>query len=1012
MSPREFIDRWSESKLGERQAAQSHFLDLCRLLDVESPAEADTSGETYAFEKGAQKTTGRSGYADVWKQGAFAWEYKGPGRDLDAAYAQLQQYAPALGNPPLLVVSDTRRIVVRTNWTNTVSEAHAFELADLADPEARQKLRWLFTDPDRYRPTVTREAVTQEVAGSFADLADELRQAKHAPLVVAHFINQLVFCMFAEDADLLKDKMFTRVLETALAGSDSFEELASDMFSKMHAGGRLGLEKVAHFNGGLFADGNAKALPLSDDQVGRCLAAAKLDWSQIDPSILGTLFVRGLDPDKREELGAEYTSRETIMTIIQPVLSAPILAEWADIRTQIEALIDPAAKALSAELEAASQFPELAEEIRGVRSRLSGGPQLLLFDELPKLRKHRQLDQVRGGLRNADRIYRQAWEDGERLYKAFLERLRALRVLDPACGSGNFLYLALDELKTLEWRIMVEGEALGFERAFPSIGPEAVLGIELNPYAAELARVSVWIGEIQWMLRNGFDLNRSPVLKPLETIENRNALINEDGTAAMWPDADIIVGNPPYMGAKLMNRRLGREMTAQIRRVYAGRLPAFTDLVCFWFENARQMIEEGRARRAGLVATNSLRKNTNLNVMHRILETTRIFAAWPEQRWDIDGAAVDVSLVCFGEHPDEASYLDGEPVSTVHADLTAGLNLTLARSLPQNAGVAMLGIQKSGPFDIAGSLAREWMGQPANPNGMSNAIVLKPYWNGDDVTARPRDVWLIDLPPGLTEASAAQFEAPFHHIASTPDEDGKTIDELRAASGSSSDTYPWWEPWRSRPEMRRKIESLSRYIVTPETAQYRVFSWLSYPTLPDKNLIVIAREDDLMFGLLQSRFHELWSLRKGSDLQDRPRYTHTSTFATFPFPTGMTPDLPVEISQSAPAADAISEAARELDRLRTAWLWPEGSWSEACESVEGLPTRRVPVDDAAGALLKRRTITALYNDPPEWLRLAHQALNTAVAAAYGVSPEIQDDDLLEMLLTMNLARSSQSGSQA
>ena len=1008
MNPRDFITKWSESTLGERQAAQSHFLDLCQLLEVEGPADADTSGETYAFEKGAQKTTGRSGYADVWKQGAFAWEYKGPGRDLDAAYAQLQQYAPALGNPPLLVVSDTRKIVVRTNWTNTVSEVHTFELADIAIPETLQKLRWLFVEPERFRPTVTREAVTQDVAGSFAELADELRRNGHEPLVVAHFINQMVFCMFAEDANLLKDKMFTRVLETALSGADSFEDLASDLFSKMHAGGRLGLEKVPHFNGGLFADRDARALPLSNDQVRRCLAAAKLDWSQIDPSILGTLFVRGLDPSKREELGAEYTSRETIMTIIRPVLSEPVLADWATTKSEIEALIDPAAKALSAELEAASQYPEMAEEIREVRSNLTGGPQLFLFDELPKLRKHRQLDQVRRGLRSADRAYRQALKEGEATYKTFLERLRALRVLDPACGSGNFLYLALDELKTLEWQIMVEGEALGFERAFPSIGPEAVLGIELNPYAAELARVSVWIGEIQWMLRNGFDLNRAPVLKPLDTIQNKNALVDAHGNPAVWPDADVIVGNPPYMGAKLMKRRLGPEETSRIRSVYAGRLPAFTDLVCFWFENARLMIEEGRAARAGLVGTNSIRKNTNLNVMHRILDETRIFAAWPEQRWDIDGAAVDVSLVCFGQHPDPAAYLDGEPVTEIHADLTAGLNLTLARPLEENAGVAMLGIQKSGPFDVAGSLAREWMAQPANPNGCNNASVLKPYWNGDDVTSRPRDVWLIDLPPGLTEASAAQFAAPFHHIASTPDEDGKMIEELRNASGSASETYPWWEPWRRRPDMREKIECLARYIVTPETAQYRVFSWLSYPTLPDKNLIVIAREDDLMFGLLQSRFHELWSLRKGSDLQDRPRYTHTSTFATFPFPNGMTPDLPVDKAMAAQGAEAISAAARELDRLRMAWLWPEGSWSEEREVVATLPARRVPADQAAMDLLKRRTMTALYNERPEWLILAHQALDKAVAAAYEVESEISDDDALEMLLAKNLERAGQA----
>lgn len=1005
MEPREFIAKWSESTLGERQAAQSHFLDLCRLLGVQGPSEADPTGETYAFEKGAQKTTGRSGWADVWKKSSFAWEYKGPGRDLDAAYAQLQQYAPALGNPPLLVVSDTRRIVIRTNWTNTVTETHTFELADLALAETRQKLTWLFNDPDRFKPSLTREAVTEEVAGQFADLAEELRQHGHAPLTVAHFVNQLVFCMFAEDAKLLRDNMFTRVLETALAGHGEFHELASDLFSKMHSGGRLGLEPILHFNGGLFSEERAAALPLTQNQIRLCLSAAARDWSAIDPSILGTLFVRGLDPDKREELGAEYTSRDTIMTIVRPVLTEPLMLEWQAVRDEITARIDPAYQALAAELEMAAQFPELAEEIREVRGRLTTSAQLQLFDSLPKLRKHRQLDQVRGSLRSADRAYRDARQQGEEQYSSFLERLRGVRVLDPACGSGNFLYLALNELKTLEWQIMIEGEALGFQRAFPTIGPEAVLGIELNPYAAELARISVWIGEIQWMLRNGFDINRAPVLRPLETIDNKNALIDADGSAAHWPDAEIIIGNPPYMGAKLMNRRLGREMTQAIRALYEGRLPAFTDLVCFWFENARTMIAEGRTQRAGLVATNSIRKNTNLNVMHRIVGSTRIFAAWPEQRWDIEGAAVDVSLVCFGHHPAEAVILDGEAVTDIHADLTAGLNLTLARPLIQNAGAAMLGIQKSGPFDIPGSLAREWMMQSVNPNGATNASVLKPYWNGDDVTKRPRDMWFIDLPPGLSEAQAAQYEAPFHHLATAEDDEGNSIEELRSTSDSVGDAYPWWEPWRRRPEMRRQIEALNRYIVTPETAEHRVFSWLSYPILPDKNLIIIAREDDLMFGLLQSRFHEVWSLRKGSDLQDRPRYTHTSTFATFPFPDGMTPDLPLETALAHPEAGAIAAAAAELDRLRQSWLWPEGLWTTAEEGVDGFPERRVAIDEPAAGELRRRTMTSLYNSRPEWLTAAHDELDRAVGRAYGFTGAQSDDEALSMLLDLNLVRS-------
>jgi type II restriction/modification system DNA methylase subunit YeeA len=446
-----------------------------------------------------------------------------------------------------------------------------------------------------------------------------------------------------------------------------------------------------------------------------------------------------------------------------------------------------------------------------------------------------------------------------------------------------------------------------------------VLGIELNPYAAELARVSVWIGEIQWMRRNGFDAAKNPILRPLDTIECRDAVLSSPspqrgegrgegerasserpaseanperrapspnplpaGESATWPSADVIIGNPPFLGAKLMKRNLGTEYTEALRFAFDGRLPGFTDLVCYWFENARDQIEHGKAVRAGLVATNSIRKNTNLPVLRRITETTRIFEAWSEEKWTVDGAAVDVSLICFG-NAERRARLDGTEVDSINEDLTNGLNLTLAANQPENAGSAYLGIQKSGPFDVPGSIAREWLKQPLNPNRQPNSAVLKPYWNGDDVTGRPRDVWLIDLPLGLSEADAALFVDPFEHVRTTPDRDGKLIQQLRAELNERAGPR-WWEQHWPRPEMRARVTAVRRYLVTPETAQHRLFVWLALPTLPDKNLIVIPRDDDASFGILQSRIHELWALAKGSDLQDRPRYTHTSVFATFPAP--------------------------------------------------------------------------------------------------------------------------------
>lgn len=996
-----FIRKWKAVELKERSAAQEHFIDLCHLLHEPTPADADPKGEFYCFERGATKSSGGEGWADVWRRGCFGWEYKGKRKDLDAAFAQLQQYALALENPPLLIVCGLDHFIIRTNWTNTISVKHEFTLGELRDPDNLQKLKWAMSDPEKLRPGKTRQGLTEDAAAEFAELAQSLRSRFDAHKV-AHFINRLIFCMFAEDADLLPNKMFQRMLEAAKADPSQFQTLASTLFSAMRNGGLVGFEKIDWFNGGLFDDNDA--LPLTVDEIDRCLRAAELYWSDIDPSIFGTLFVRGLDPEKRSEAGAEYTDRDKIMMIIEPVITQPLLLEWDAVKREIAAMVGPAQTVVEEAIASASGFPELVEEVRTVQSRLTSGPQLELFADLAKQKRVRGVDAVRANLRSADRDLTEMRKQGQKLFNAFLARLRAFRVLDPACGSGNFLYLALVELKNIERRVSIDGELFGFPPQFPAIGPEALLGIELNPYAAELARVSVWIGEIQWMRRSGFDIGRQPILKPLSTIECRNAIINADWSAAAWPNADVIVGNPPYLGAKLLKRRLGVETTERIRALYDGQLPGFTDLVCYWFENARAMIERGTAVRAGLVATNSIRKNTNLPVMHRITSTTRIFEAWSEEQWTVDGAAVDVSLICFGQVNQADVRLNGNPVASVNADLTTGLDLTAARALPENRDGAFLGIQKSGPFDVPGELARAWMQEPTNPNGQRNAEVLKPYWNGDDLTGRPRDVWFIDLPLGLTKAEASLYASPFRHIAETPDEDGKTVQELRAALGDRAGPR-WWEPHWPRPEMRSRIEELRRYIVTAETAQHRIFAWLSYPILPDKNLIVIPREDDLMFGLLQNRFHAAWALRKGSDLEDRPRYTHTTTFATFPFPNGMAPTNDLEAARRLPTAQRIEHAAAQLNEVRNRWLYPAELITRTPEIVRGFPEQVIARNEDAARILARRTLTLLYNEMPEWLRQAHQEIDEAVALAYGWLPNISDDDALQNLLELNLARS-------
>jgi len=968
MTPQAFIAKWLNSPIKERAAAQEHFLDLCALLGEPTPAAADPTGRDYGFEVGATKTTGGNGFADVFKRGFFAWEYKGTRANLDDAFAQLQRYAVALDNPPLLIVSDIGTTIrIHTNWTNSVSKRYDIAIADLADPVKRGWLKSALSDPDALRPAKTRQELTEEVASEFAVLAQSLRQRGHKAEEVAHFINRLVFCMFAEDVKLLPDGMFTRMLSQALDNPSEFEDFARELFAAMTKGGRVGFERVKWFNGGLF-DGDL-VFPLTRDEIAIVHRAAGHYWGDVDPSILGTLFERGLDPDKRSQLGAHYTDREKIMMIIDPVIVEPLTAEWETAKAEIAALMD---KAHSTKGAAGTRAENQAQAV---------------------LDRH-------------------------------LKRLADFRVLDPACGSGNFLYVALKALKDLEHKAQVEAEALGLPRKFPQIGPEVVRGIEINPYAAELARVSVWIGEIQWMLRNGFAATENPILRPLDTIECRDALVSwvpptetspGKWVEAEWPAADAIVGNPPFLGAKLMNQSLGIEPTARVRSIFADRLPGFTDFVCYWFEKARASIVNGRTSVAGFVATKSIAKNTNLPVLRRIHRELAIFNAKPNQPWVVEGAAVRVATVCFGSR-EVVKFLpvmvDGKQAVAINANLTVGLDYSTSSPQSENRGRSLLGIQKSGPFDISGDLARRWLTQPLNPNGRANSAVLKPYRNGIEVVGRSQDRWLIDFPVGLSEAEASVWEQPFQFLLHTPyDPKDPALGPLKQVRSTARDRHAqeqWWAPYWPRPEMRRLIEGLPRYLVTPETAEHRVFAWLSYPVLPDKNLIVFPRADDTSFGILQSRLHELWATAIGNRMGagNQRRYNNLTCFETFPFPDGLEPDKFAYDGDS--RAVAVAAAAKHLNELRENWLNPADLVRWEPEVVPGYPDRLLPVDDAAAKVLRTRTLTNLYNQRPAWLDHAHRALDEAVAAAYGWPADLTDDEILSRLFALNKARANVS----
>ena len=435
----------------------------------------------------------------------------------------------------------------------------------------------------------------------------------------------------------------------------------------------------------------------------------------------------------------------------------------------------------------------------------------------------------------------------------------------------------------------------------------------------------------------------------------------------------MIVGNPPFLGGSKVRRELGDEYVADLWKLYEGRIPAGSDLVCYWFERVRSLIEAAKAKYAGLLATNSIRGGVNRRVLERIKRSGDIFFAESDRPWILEGAAVRVSMVGFDNGSSEQDrVLDRAPVDHIGADLTGDLDFTMTTPLPENEGVGFRGNQKGAPFDLLGSLARQMLAAPKNVNGRPNSDVVRPTANGMDITRRPRDMWIIDFGVDMPLEAAALYEMTFAYVE-------KHVHPVRAASGRGTEEDRWWIHERPRPAMRAAIAPLQRYIATTHTSKHRPFVWLDGEILPDHALVVFARDDDYFFGVLHSRAHELWALRMGTSLEDRPRYTPTTCFETFPLPWPPGKEPTVD-----PLVEEIAEAARALDQLRNNWLNPEG---------------------AAEADLKKRTLTNLYNARPTWLQNAHKHLDEAVLAAYGWPEGIADEEILKNLLALNLQRS-------
>lgn len=990
MTPQKFIALWKDNKLNERAGAQLHFSHLCHLLGVGEPLDP----ENYCFERGKQTGQGgkESWWADVWKRKCFAWENKAPGVDLDKALEQVVRYADKLDNPPLLVVCDREMIRIKTRFNGHPSITHQIAIEEIGRPENLEKLRNLFSEEgvETFRPKATTLDVTQAVARDIGSIATALIQRGHAKPAVSHFLIRIVFCLFAEDCGLLPARLFARIIGNSQGDPARFGGFLKDLFRAMKKGGTFGVDDIKWFNGGLFSD-SAPPLPLLPAEIAVLEKAAAENWNAIEPSIFGTLFENGLE--NRAERGAHFTDLATIDKIIQPVIIAPLRAEWRTLKTLVEGPLSAAI----AEWETAQKDAKKRE--KAILKAAQTGTDTAWKTEKETLRKH--LEKTEKNLKAARKKALQA-------IQTMLKRLNGFRVLDPACGSGNFLYLALRALKDLELEVGREAEDwnCGFTRQTQTeTSPANVMGIEIEPYAAELARVTVWIGEIQWLKDNGYPVRETPVLQNLEHIENRDALMNEDGSEAEWPQADAVVGNPPFLGDKKMLGELGEGYVSRLRKLYKGRVPGGADFVTYWFEKARAQIEAGQCKAAGLVATNSIRQKRNRVILDRILGTTRIFEVWGDEPWwDDKGAAVRVSLVCFGAGED--THLDGKPVTSIHSNLTAigdsgGLDLTQAGPLPANKKASFFGLCLAGPFKVDTPTALEWLQDTGNPNGQPNSQVLRPIYNGSDITRRWAGHWVVDF-AGMNEEDAADYLKPFAHVEAE-------VKPIRLSNREAVRAEKWWWHGRRRPELRSAIHGLAHYIATPETAKHRFFVKLPVGVAPEHSLIVIPRQDDTTLGILSSRLHCVWALAKGGrmGMGNDPRYNSSLTFETFPFPEGFT--LHSHATPEGKPFNAIAEATSELNTWREHWLNPKDwvDWEQTeAEKAAGFPPRPKPKKEHETAW-KKRSLTALYNEYPASLRLRQEKLDKAVAEAYGwtdYAPQCSDEEILRRLLALNLER--------
>ena len=924
------------------------------------------------------------------------------------ARAQAENYARALpadeGRPPFLLVVDVGNVIevyaefTRSGATYTPfpdPRSHRIALADLVRPEVREKLRTVWTDPDSLNPARASARVTRQVAEHLALLAKSLEAAGHHPDHVAAFLTRCLFSMFAEDVELLPKGSFLGLLERYRGEPQTLLNMLRVLWTDMDRGGfsaALAVD-VLRFNGKLFKDPGASGyvLPLDDEQVGQLLGAARSNWREVEPAIFGTLLERALEPAERHALGAHYTPRAYVERLVLPTVMEPLRADWADVQA--------AAMVLAHD----GKLEEARVEVR-----------------------------------------------------KFHHQLCTVRVLDPACGSGNFLYVTLEHLKRLEGEVLNQLDSLGETQDKLGLEGETVTlqqlrGIELNERAAAVAELVLWIGFLQWHIRTrGNKAVAEPVVHDYGNIEHRDAVLEWDDQElaydsegnlltrwdghsfkthpvtgafvpdeaaqvpqwkyirprkAVWPQADFIVGNPPFIGNKRMREALGDGYVLALRDAWPD-VPESADFVMYWWHEGAGRVSSGNARRSGLITTNSLTMIFNRRVVQDALSHGVSLAfAIADHPWvdSASGAAVRIamSVVAPGRllgrlftvtHENEADFGEidvrlAEQQGMVHADLTAGAAVAQAVALSANGSLSNRGVIPHGPGFVVTPEQAAALGLGALP-GLERHI--RAYRNGKDLTTRPRGLMVIDFFGLTSEQVRGEYPAAYQWLLERvkPERDQNPRKRVRDL---------WWLFAEARVVMRRTLLGLPRYIATGQVSKHRIFQFLDSSILPDDKLIAIASDDAAVLGVLSSQLQIVWACATGGWLGvgNDSVYSKTTCFETFPFPdtdTGLTPELRERIAALAEQIDAH----RKRQQAAHPGLTLTGMYNvlEALRQAQG---ERVLT--AKEKLIYQQGLVGVLKD-------LHDELDATVLDAYGLG-EVPQSEWLQRLVTLNTQRADE-----